>query len=96
MSEFENDLLDLLCKVLPFLEDAEEDPCYKDGAVAVVIRRVLVAIKTLEEKQTQSNTIDRAIDTIRELTKNNPLPMERHEQITQVLIDLIAMKEAAT
>ena len=48
MSEFENDLLDLLCKVLPFLEDAEEDPCYKDGTVTRLIARLKANIERLE------------------------------------------------
>ena len=40
--------LHLLCTVLPFLEDAEDDPCYKDGRVTQLIARLKANIKRLE------------------------------------------------
>ncbi len=43
-----DDMLDLLCTVLPFIEDAEDDPCYKDGVATRLVARVKAAIKTLE------------------------------------------------
>ena len=42
------EVLDLLYAVLPFLEDAEEDPCYKDGTVTRLIARLKANIEKLE------------------------------------------------
>lgn len=44
----DSELLDLLYTVLPFLEDAEDDPCYKDGRVTQLIARLKANIKRLE------------------------------------------------
>ena len=41
-------LLDLLCTVLPFIEDAQDDPCYKDGVATRLVARVKAAIAELE------------------------------------------------
>jgi hypothetical protein len=45
------ELLNLLCTVLPFLEDAQEDACYKNGVVTRLIARVKTAITELEAQQ---------------------------------------------
>lgn len=42
------DLLDLLVKVLPYIETAEDDPAYKPGAVAKVTREILALIARAE------------------------------------------------
>ncbi len=45
-----DDILDLLCTVLPFIEDAQDDPCYKDGVATRLVARVKAAIEALEAK----------------------------------------------
>jgi hypothetical protein len=38
------DLLDMLCRALPFVEDAESDPCYKPESVRAVLKQIRAAI----------------------------------------------------
>lgn len=38
------DLLHMLLIALPYVEDAQADPCYKPGAVATVVRQMRAAI----------------------------------------------------
>jgi hypothetical protein len=38
------ELLHMLLTALPFVEDAQTDPCYKPGAVATVVRQMHAAI----------------------------------------------------
>lgn len=44
------DILDLLCTVLPFIEDAGLDPAYKPGVVKALEARLREAIQQLEGK----------------------------------------------
>lgn len=39
------DLLDLLCLALPYIEEAEQDPCYKPEAVRALARKIRAAIE---------------------------------------------------
>ncbi len=38
------DLLDMLCRALPFVEDAESDPCYKPESVRAAVKQIRAAI----------------------------------------------------
>jgi len=38
------DLLHMLVTALPYVEDAQADPCYKTGAVATVVKQMRAAI----------------------------------------------------
>lgn len=40
-----SDLLDLLCRALPFVEDAEHDQCYKPEAVRALARQIRTTIE---------------------------------------------------
>ena len=46
--ELRDDLLHALSLALPFVEDALEDPCYKDGTVAKTIRTIKDALARAE------------------------------------------------
>lgn len=39
------DLLDLLCRALPYVEDAEQDPCNKPEAVRKLAHQIRAAIE---------------------------------------------------
>lgn len=43
-----SEILDLLCRALPFVEDAEKDPAYKKGVVSQLTRRIRAAIEAAE------------------------------------------------
>ncbi len=43
-----DDMLDLLCTVLPFIEDAGNDPAYKPGVTKALEARLREAIQKLE------------------------------------------------
>ena len=45
-----SDILDLLCDVLPFIEDAGDDEAYKPGVTKTLVARLRAAIKQLEAK----------------------------------------------
>ena len=45
-----SDILDLLCDVLPFIEDAGDDKSYKPGVTKALEARLRAAIKQLEVK----------------------------------------------
>lgn len=34
------DLLDMLCRALPYVEDAIDDPCYKPASVRAIIKQI--------------------------------------------------------
>lgn len=42
-------IADLLCRALPFIEDAAHDPAYKPGVAAKFAREIRKAIEPLEE-----------------------------------------------
>lgn len=42
------DLLDLLCRALPFVEDAEHDPCYKPGIARALAKQIRAVIEQTE------------------------------------------------
>lgn len=42
------DALHLLCTVLPFIEDAKDDPCYKDGVATSLLAKLRDTIQQLE------------------------------------------------
>lgn len=46
--------LDALILALPYVESAEDDPCYKPGAVAKVVKAMREAIESAEQRQTRS------------------------------------------
>jgi hypothetical protein len=46
------DLLDMLCRALPFVEDAESDPCYKPESVRAAIKQIRAAIAKATGDQT--------------------------------------------
>jgi hypothetical protein len=49
MCELSPDMLELLYRCLPFIEDASEDPCYKPH-VAKDLERTIKALLTLIDK----------------------------------------------
>lgn len=44
LSDLETELLELVCTALPFVEDAEADPCYKPGVARALVKRMRKAI----------------------------------------------------
>lgn len=42
-------MLDMLCRALPYVEEAERDPAYKPGAVAAVTKAIRAAIAKATE-----------------------------------------------
>lgn len=49
-------LLDALCTALPFVEDAEEDPCFKPGHVKKTVRNIRLAIESADRTMSASGT----------------------------------------
>jgi protein-tyrosine-phosphatase len=45
------DLLDVLCRALPYVEDAIDDPCYKPESVRAAVKQIRAAIEraTIQE-----------------------------------------------
>lgn len=43
-----NQILDLLCTILPFIEDIKSDKMYKDGVVSHLEKSILRTIKEIE------------------------------------------------
>lgn len=45
------DLLNMLCRALPFVEDAIDDPCYKPELVRAAVKQIRAAIEraTIQE-----------------------------------------------
>jgi len=46
------ELLDMLCRALPFVEDAESDPCYKPESVRAAVKQIRAAIAKATGEQT--------------------------------------------
>ena len=46
------DLLDMLCRALPFVEDAIDDPCYKPESVRAAVKQIRAAIAKATGDQT--------------------------------------------
>lgn len=49
-------LLDALCTALPFVEDAEDDPCFKPGHVKKTVRDIRLAIESVDRTMKVSGT----------------------------------------
>ena len=48
MCELSPDMLELLYKCLPFIEDATDDPCYKKGVVISLEREIKVLLNRIQ------------------------------------------------
>jgi hypothetical protein len=49
MCELSPDMLELLYKCLPFIEDAADDPCYKKGVVLSLEREIKALLNKIAE-----------------------------------------------
>ncbi len=58
-------LLDALCTALPFVEDAEDDPCFKPGHVKKTVRDIRQAIESVELAMKAPDKSQAAVDANR-------------------------------
>lgn len=49
-TEPKEELIDLLARALPFIEDAEKDPCYKPGIVRALAKRIRATVESADAK----------------------------------------------
>lgn len=54
-------LLDALCTALPFVEDAEDDPCFKPGHVRKTVRDIRHVIESVEHAMKVAGTSQPAV-----------------------------------